>query len=467
MRKLYWYLSTYLKKHGWVLIISIVVALLLFSLLIPSIAKQIELKEREYIGIVGEYSLSSLPQIVRNQLSVGLTKIEPDGTLAPLLAERWIVEDDGATYRFIIKKDILWQDGSKLVPADIEYNFSDVEVITTPNDIVFKLPDTFVPFPSVVSQPILKTSQSRYLLFFERPLPIGIGPYSVIDYKTKGQNLTEMVVNGPDKHYIYRFYRTSDSAILGYKRGEVDVISDLSSTGDIGDWNNTQIEKTIHTNRYLAVFFNNSLAIFSKNIRQALSYATNKPTDESRALGPIDPQSWVYLEGGKSYSYDLVRAVERFLDELPPEPLDIELTTTSAFSSEAEEIKRDWQVFSDRLQQACAESDDIKNKDDCSRASINVTIKVTNFPDTSNFQVLLIGQESTPDPDQYALWHSQQSTNFTKYKNTRIDSLLEKGRTTPEAAERKAIYQEFQQFFLEDAPAIFIRHLESYEVRRK
>ena len=97
---------------------------------------------------------------------------------------------------------------------------------------------------------------------------------------------------------------------------------------------------------------------------------------------------------------------------------------------------------------------------------LKVSLKITNFPDVSNYEMLLIGQESPADPDQYQLWHSGESTNFTGYKNTRIDNLLEKGRQTTQFQERKEIYQEFQQFFLEDAPAIFIKHLDTYTISR-
>ena len=77
-----------------------------------------------------------------------------------------------------------------------------------------------------------------------------------------------------------------------------------------------------------------------------------------------------------------------------------------------------------------------------------------------------MGQEIPVDPDQYFLWHSDQSTNFTNYQNTRIDSLLEKGRQTIDQNKRKEVYQEFQQFMLEDPPAIFLRHLFSFDVKR-
>ena len=73
------------------------------------------------------------------------------------------------------------------------------------------------------------------------------------------------------------------------------------------------IEEKINYDQYLAVFFNNSDPLFNKNIRQALSYAVTKPEEPLRAIGPINPNSWAYLEGGKDYEQDYDRAVERLL----------------------------------------------------------------------------------------------------------------------------------------------------------
>lgn len=467
MRKLYWYITAYVKKHGLLLAFSVVIALVLFSFSISLIVQRLETKQKRYIGVIGEYSLHTLPKSIQTKLSAGLTKLEPDDTVSPLLAERWTIEDSGKTYRFVVKKDIFWQDGKEVVPGDIQYNFSDVEIITTPNDIVFKLPDEFVPFPSVVAQPVFRIVEEPYLLFFTRPSLVGIGEYELEDYIRDGNKIKQVVLDGPEERLVYRFYLTEDDAVLAFKRGEVDELSDLAATHGLDTWPNTIIEQKLRTDRYLAVFFNNSFPLLNKNVRQALSYAMSKPSGTEKAIGPINPLSWAYLEGGKSYDKDLERAKERLLDELPPEPLNLELTTTEIFVKQAEVIKQEWEEFGKQAVEACQNSKDIDNKDLCQNAAIAITIRVTNFPDTSNFQMLLIGQEIPPDPDQYGLWHSEQSTNFSHYKNTRIDALLEKGRTTPEKNERKAIYQEFQQFFLEDAPAIFIRHLESYDIWRK
>lgn len=468
MRKFYWYFTTYVRKYGLIFLASVLGAIIVFSLIVPYFSRATARKKRHYIGIVGDYSLNSLPFKVKKQISAGLTEILPNKEIAPLLAERWIVEDEGKKYRFLLKKNIKWQDGKDLEPSDIQYQFSDVETIVTPNDVIFQLPDVFAPFPSVVSEPVLRQTTEKYNFFFERPTLIGIGEYKLADYKRQGNSLKEVVVEGNSERFIYRFFLTESDAILAFKRGEVDILMDMVDVRDLADWPTVEISPTLQSNKYLAVFFNNASPKLSKNIRQGLSYGIEKPTDATRARGPIDPSSWSYLEGGKTYDKDDERAIERLLDGLPPEPLEIELATTITFQDEAEDMKKQWEELGQKAVAKCQEEK--KSADDvdfCANLAMKINIKITNFPDTSNFELLLLGQDSPPDPDQYFLWHSEQPTNFTRYKNTRIDSLLEKGRKTLDQNERLAVYQEFQQFLLEDPPAIFVKHLYSFEVKRK
>jgi peptide/nickel transport system substrate-binding protein len=235
----------------------------------------------------------------------------------------------------------------------------------------------------------------------------------------------------------------------------------------LNTWPTVELQTHLQPHRYLAVFFNTPL--YDKNVRQALSYGMQKPTDNTRAIGPISPTSWAYFEGSKNYQYDLDRAIERLMDRpetLPETGIEIELTTTPSFENEANAIKDQWEFLGREAQEFCLGSD-VADKSVCDRVLITVSVRISPFPDVNNFQALLIGQESPADPDQYDLWHSSRPSNFTKFSNARIDNLLEKGRQTADRNERLAIYQEFQQFFLEDAPAVFIRYLDSYEVKRK
>lgn len=466
MRKLYWYLTAYAKKHGAIFIASIVAAIAIFSFLVPSLIARLENRTTYYIGLVGDYTLDTLPKEVTGKLSAGLTRIDPDGSAEPLLAQRWSTEQDGRTYRFILKDEIYFTDGKKLTTQDIQYNFPNVETIITPNDIVFKLPDSFAPFPVAVAEPILRKEDVTHKVILSRPTLIGVGPYSLTDYTLSGNRVSEAVLEGRQEKYVYRFYLTERDAVTAFKHGEVDILPNLSKTYDLSDWETVEISQDIEFNKYLAVFFDLRNPKYSKNLRQALSYAIEKPSDETRAIGPISPESWAYLPAAKGYEKDVPRGIERMLDEPPQEKLDLNLTTTSIYQEEAEEFIKQWEEFGVQAAETCQNSSQISDKAVCENMKISVNLKITNFPDTSNFEMLLIGQESPPDPDQYQIWHSEQSTNFTGYKNTRIDNLLEQGRQIIEFQERREIYQEFQQFFLEDAPAIFIRHLESYTVTR-
>ncbi|MBP7700694.1 hypothetical protein KA111_01370 [Candidatus Woesebacteria bacterium] len=467
MRKLYWYLTGFAKKHGLIFIVSIVGAVAIFSVFIPTLVSSLETKKRNYVGLVGNYTIDSLPREVTEKISAGLTSINKDGSASPLLSQRWSVEQDGKTYRFILRDDIFWRDGKKLEPDDIKYNFDNVETIITPNDIVFKLPDSYAPFPTIVSEPVVRKEDEKYNFFFTRPTLIGVGKYKISDYETKGQRITEVTLDSKDDRYIYRFYLTENDAVLAFKHGEVDILENLSKKYDIFEWPNVNLKEDLNNNKYLAIFFNIRNSFFQKNIRQALAYAIETPEDNSRSYGPINPDSWAYLQAGKNYNKDLDRAVERILDEVPQEKMEFELTTTSLYEAEAEKIKSEWEELGKRVFESCPKSDKVSQKVLCENTKISVKIRISNFPDTNNFQLMLIGQESPPDPDQYYLWHSEQSSNFSGYKNTRIDNLLEKGRQTFGQKERVEIYEEFQQFFLEDAPAIFIRHLYSYDISRK
>jgi len=466
MRKLYWYISSYVRKHGLVFLASIVAALLFFSLLLPLLHKNLAFKKTTYIAIVGDYTLTNLPKPIKNQLSAGLTKIGPDSQAEPLLAERFVVSDEGKQYRFVIKKEVKWQDGRELKPADVFYNFADVEIISTPNEVIFNLPEPFTPFPVSVAEPLLRTQWEKRWLLPDRLQIIGIGQHRMLDYKLRGNNLTEFKIDGPEGRYVYRFYLTESEAVNAFKRGEVDVLLNISDCYDLCDWPRLEQAVELAYDRYLAVFFNNADPLLTKNIRQGLSYVLSKDYGSARALGPINPRSWAYLQGGKDYAMDFERAIERLLDDVPRKPLHFELTTSANFIEEAETIKRELETFAPQAIAACQASSSVSDKNLCQNLDLKINIKVSNFPDLSNYQLLLIGQESSTDPDQYFMWHSSQPTNFTRFKNTRIDSLLEKGRQTINFDERRTIYQEFQQYLLEDAPAIFLRYLDNYSIAR-
>ncbi len=466
LRKTYWYASAYASKHGWLIIAAILAGGILFSVFYRVFVMVSQLKRTQYIGEVGVVTLATLPREIQSKLSDGLTTVEENGDVLPLLADRWIVEDDGKTYRFLLKKGILWQDGRELTPKDVVYNFSDTQIIATDHEVIFKLKEPFVPFPSVVSQPLFREVKKRRLLMFTETHIVGTGSYKFMRMRQEGGRIIELEIESPNERLVYRFYATESQAILAYKKGEIDHVNNLTHIDALDVWKRTKITPTLRKDKYVAIFFNLNNPMFEKTVRQALNYAIPKVVGEERAETPIDPRSWAYNKTVKEYQYDKEKAVALLLRSVPKQKLSIELATVANFQHDAEEVKTLWEDLGKSAVQACSQSKEVQQKSDCPNLDISVQLRIQNLPDITNFQTMLIAQQVPKDPDQYFLWHSTQQTNFMGYKNPHVDKLLEDGRKTLDQKERRSSYLDFQQYLVEDSPAIFLRHLTLYTIDR-
>ncbi|OGY21441.1 MAG: hypothetical protein A3A65_00275 [Candidatus Chisholmbacteria bacterium RIFCSPLOWO2_01_FULL_49_14] len=446
IRFAYWMLRGFFKRHNKLLFIAIFAGLV-SALLVPKIFSLLPKTEPlKKIAIIGKPILSELPLFIQNQISYGLTSITPSGEAQPSLAKSMSIEEDGRRYRFVLRDDLFWHDGKPFKADDVNYNFSDVTItVVSDTEVVFDLKEPFSPFPTVVSQPLFRSSRSS--LFPGRRALLGLGPMRVKNIVRNAQYITELSIKSDQDSLLYRFYNNQEAAVTAFKLGEVDEILELSSPGELVNWPNTIVSEVIHPDRYVALFFNvEDPNLSSKSLRQALTYAIpDKGSESVRAVSPINPDSWAHNPQVKPYDYD-PEAAKRLLDSEREQgnsiPQVIELTTTLPYLDIAENIKEVWSTL-----------------------GINTTMKVATFL-PENFQVLLIAQEIPPDPDQYSLWHSTQQTNLTRYNSPKVDKLLEDGRQTIDKKERILIYQDFQRFLVEDSPAAFLFHHRTFTITR-
>ena len=66
---------------------------------------------------------AAIGEVVHYNILEGLTKINVDGTVTPLLAESWNVAPDGKSYTFKLRKGIKFQDGEPFDAAAVRYSF--------------------------------------------------------------------------------------------------------------------------------------------------------------------------------------------------------------------------------------------------------------------------------------------------------------------------------------------------------
>ena len=66
---------------------------------------------------------SSIAEIVHYNVFETLTKINSDGTVSPLLAEKWEVSPDLKTYTFTLRKGVKFQNGEPFNAASVKFSF--------------------------------------------------------------------------------------------------------------------------------------------------------------------------------------------------------------------------------------------------------------------------------------------------------------------------------------------------------
>jgi peptide/nickel transport system substrate-binding protein len=442
----YWFIIGFLKKHLRTLVIGSLggIATVILG---TRIFSTINIKPTYYVGRVGGYTLSQLPLDIQQKLSFGLTSIKADGSFEYAAAQSMTVSDDGTTYTFTLNPQVMWpQLDQKLSSNDIVLSIQDVQIERPqPESIVFKLNEPFAPFPNIVSQPILKKTELNWPL--KKTIIDGLNHYRVTKVQTTSSSITSLRLEGDSDNIVYRFYPTEKDALIAFKLGRVDRLEHMTDTY-IDQWPHVKVIKNELPDRYIGLFFNTSNAsLGEKTIRQLLTYATPKDDSKNRVVSPISKTSWAYNPQVKTYTYD-PKTAEGMLEGLktanPNFTLNLELTTTPTYAKLAQQIIESW-----------------------SKLGIETQLKIVAYPDTNNYQILLIGQEIPADPDQYGLWYSTQTTNITKYQNAKIDKLLIDGRKEHNQQKRKEIYLDFQRFLVEDCPAAFLYQLSTYSITRQ
>jgi peptide/nickel transport system substrate-binding protein len=66
---------------------------------------------------------AAIGEVVHYNVLEGLTKINMDGTITPLLAESWTVDPDGKAYTFKLKKGVKFHDGEAFDSSDVKFSF--------------------------------------------------------------------------------------------------------------------------------------------------------------------------------------------------------------------------------------------------------------------------------------------------------------------------------------------------------
>jgi peptide/nickel transport system substrate-binding protein len=191
---------------------------------------------------------AAIGEIVHVNILEGLTKIAMDGSVQPLLAERWTVSPDGMAYTFQLKPGVQFSDGQPFDAQVVKFsvdrarapdstnkarkavfdNIASVQA-TGPHTVslVLKLPDPLLPFRLGENTAVMLHPASAAQAATQ---PVGTGPYR-LDGWSKGSAVTLVK---SDRHrdaarvalrrVSFRFINDPAAQVAALLAGDVDAM---------------------------------------------------------------------------------------------------------------------------------------------------------------------------------------------------------------------------------------------------
>ncbi|GAA3190589.1 ABC transporter substrate-binding protein [Nonomuraea roseoviolacea] len=285
---------------------------------------------------------AAIPQALLVNVYEGLVKLDQDGRIQPLLAEKWDVSPDRKTYTFTLRKNVTFSSGAPFTADDVVFSLGRVRTdwklkIKSQFDVIDKVDKkddtTAVVTLKRPSNGFLYALATRLGAMFSRTgvadlanKPVGTGPYQLGAWK-RGDSIR---LDANPKYWgtkpaagtvTLKYFKDATAMNNALLTGGIDVISSVQapeSLQQFADPNRfTTVEGT--TNGEVVLSLNNGRPPFDdKKARQAVRYAIDHKAlldtawaGRGKLIGsmvpPTDP--W-YEDRTGDYPYDPAKAKE-------------------------------------------------------------------------------------------------------------------------------------------------------------
>ncbi|KKT82003.1 MAG: hypothetical protein A3B99_02105 [Candidatus Yanofskybacteria bacterium RIFCSPHIGHO2_02_FULL_44_12b] len=442
-----------------------------------------------------------------------ILKYNEEGKLVPDLAKSYEITSDGLNYTIYLKESARWHDGIPVTADDVIFtiqtaqnadynslqriNWQGVEIQKT-NDttLIFKLKNRYAQFLNNLTLHIMPRHLWENVQPANFPLselnlkPIGSGPYKFARLqkdklgRIQSYELTANKNFYDGRPYInkiqLKFYGSEEDLIGAYNGNEIENLSVISPKNlkKIKFKQRLTVQK-ISMPRYFGIFFNQNENRFlaDKNIRLALSYATNKQELIDKVLegngtavnSPMIGDILGINKDVRRYDYDPESAKKTLSDAGWKDTDENGILVKRTQSKQGGKTVTDEQKLVVRVTTSAwpelVETAKIL-KEQWKQAGIELEIESLQTADLQqaikdrSYQMLLFGEILSVDPDPFSLWHSSQKRdpglNLALYENKSADKLLEDARSTLNPLERNKQYDDFQKLVIEDLAAIFL-----------
>ncbi len=438
----------------------------------------------------------------------GLLRPTSLGSYSPDLAAGYTISEDGLTYTFTLRDDLVWHDGVAITSDDILFTVNKVRDIglaiksprragwegvevTVPDQktIVFKLKQPYAQFLENTTMGIIpkhiwqNVPDEEFDVSYYNIDPIGSGPYRVKGLVRDGEGLPRYYDLIAFKKYRggepyitdlrMQFFGNNQELAQAYSDQSIDQMHALTpEAGKALETAGRKVERS-PLPRVFAFYFNQNQQpiLVDRAVRQALEVAVDKDAIVEKVLsgygktinGPLP-----FLELPASTT--LATSTERIA--LAQQILEKAGWVKNAANIYEKIDKKKKTVSLLQFSIALPDVPELKStaelaKSDWERLGAKVTMKVfeqSSFPGDvlapRKYDILLYGQVIGRDPDPYPYWHSSQRNspglNVSLYANKTVDNLLESARKQSDLTLRNELLTKFVEAVDSDVPAIFL-----------
>lgn len=428
------------------------------------------------------------------------------GPPQPSLAESYEVSEDGLTFTFHLRQDVVWHDGEPFTAEDVAFTYTmavhpdnptfwgpslstlkglgafqsgaaeSIEGLTVVDEYTIQITletpsmsllDTLafvgiLPKHVLSEVPAAEFAQNEFFI----KSPVGTGPFKVTevaeDQYIRLERNDAYFLGAPKLAGINFFYPDSTTVAAGFETGEIDLSSSVPAA---------DIERFLDNPDYNVVFQPSSVFCnvtanverIPKNVRHAIQFAIDRQTitDELFLNSQLSQPFYHHLgqeflqpnPHEKELTYDPDKARELVQAAIDADEWEADHVLDYIFSGEepSEEI-----LFIQQFLADIGLNSELRGVGD--RAAFNQT-----YLEEHDFDIVSGCNAYGPEPDSVNIYYkcgygaAEGGYNASLFCNERADELLEAGRAEINPEARIAIYQELQGILDEEAAIIPIR----------
>jgi len=405
----------------------------------------------------------------------GLVKPDTEGRLAPCIAESHTVDEAGRAYRFTLRKNVRFHDGSPLTSADVKFSLDTavaagfiglnaIEKIETDGDygvnVILKYPDPeFLPYLTAGIVRAGSTDRDKKA--------VGTGPYFIESYTVQQSLVLKKFAqywkdNVPSLEKItIVFFADSDALILGLYGDSIDGAELTGALVQQLTPGHFDIVSGYSAMVHLLALNNAAPPLNDIRVRQAINYSVDIQEIIDTAFygkgkpsgSPLIPGLAVYYEQSLADPYPVnYEKARSLLSEAGygegGQKFSLEITVPSNYTMHIDTA----QVIAGQL----------------IKAGINTSIRLVDWPTWLSdvyhgrkYQATIISVDSPIVAPKGFLfrYHSENNNNFINFNNAGFDRIYNTILAETDENKRIALYKEAQRIISDNAASVYIQDI--------